>query len=62
MFTDIGVTKDLVYGSAPDASGAPVDLKLDLYRPTGDTVAQRPAVRLLAPPSCGGELDPRPEC
>lgn len=97
VFTDVGVAKDLVYGSAPDASGTPVDLKLDLYRPTGDTVAQRPAVvwvhgggfskgdkasganfatyfaqrgyvvvsinyRLLAPPSCGGELDPAPEC
>lgn len=97
VFTDVGVAKDLVYGSAPDASGTPVDLKLDLYRPTGDTVAQRPAVvwvhgaaspratrppgrtsrptspsagtswcrsttGLLAPPSCGGELDPAPEC
>lgn len=97
VFTNVGVTRDLQYGSAPDLGGNPVSLKLDLYQPTGDTVTRRPAIvwvhgggfshgdkasgaafasyfaqrgyvvvsinyRLLAPPGCGGEIDPRPEC
>ena len=44
VFTNVGVTKDLQYGSAPDLSGNPVSLKLDLYQPTGDTVTRRPAI------------------
>jgi acetyl esterase/lipase len=44
VFSSIGVTRDLTYGSAPDNDGNPVALKLDLYQPTGDTVARRPAV------------------
>jgi acetyl esterase/lipase len=43
VFPAVGVSKDLTYGRAPDAAGTPVDLKLDLYQPTGDTVARRPA-------------------
>jgi dienelactone hydrolase len=44
VFPSVAVTKDLTYGSAPGADGLPVSLKLDLYQPSGDTVAQRPAV------------------
>jgi dienelactone hydrolase len=44
IFSSAGVTHDLTYGSAPDNQGNPVALKLDLYQPTGDTVARRPAV------------------
>src|SRR5215211_391527 len=44
VFPSVGVTKDLTYGSAPDNAGNPVTLKLDLYQPSGDTVARRPAV------------------
>lgn len=44
LFTAVSVTNDLTYGNAPDAQGNPVDLKLDLYRPTGDTVTKRPAL------------------
>ena len=44
MFLSATVTPNLVYGSAPDLSGQPVTLRLDLYRPTGDTVTSRPAV------------------
>jgi acetyl esterase/lipase len=43
VFPAVGVSKDLTYGRAPDAAGTPVDLTLDLYQPTGDTVARRPA-------------------
>lgn len=44
MFTNTTITGDLAYGSAPDAQGNPVTLKLDLYRPTGDTQTSRPAI------------------
>jgi dienelactone hydrolase len=44
VFTGVTVTSDLTYGRAPDLTGMPVDLKLDLYQPTGDTVSPRPAV------------------
>jgi acetyl esterase/lipase len=44
VFSSVGVTRDLTYGSAPDNDGNPVDLKLDLYQPSGDAVTRRPAV------------------
>jgi acetyl esterase/lipase len=44
LFSSVGVTRDLTYGSAPGANGSLVSLKLDLYQPSGDSVAQRPAV------------------
>jgi acetyl esterase/lipase len=44
IFPTADVSSDLTYGSAPDLAGAPVTLKLDLYQPAGDTVAERPAV------------------
>ena len=34
----------LAYGSAPDLQGNQVTLRLDLYQPTGDTAARRPAI------------------
>ena len=44
VFSSSTVTKDLVYGSAADLADQPVSLKLDLYEPTGDSVARRPAI------------------
>ena len=44
VFSTVNVSRDLTYGTAPDAQGNPVTLKLDLYEPAGDTVARRPAV------------------
>lgn len=44
VFSNVNVTRDIVYGSAPDAQGNPVDLKLDLYQPAGDAVARRPVL------------------
>ena len=43
VFRSVQATTDLTYGNAPDLQGNPVDLKLDLYQPAGDTVAKRPA-------------------
>ena len=44
VFSNVSITSDLKYGQAPDANNNPVDLKLDLYQPTGDTQTQRPAL------------------
>jgi dipeptidyl aminopeptidase/acylaminoacyl peptidase len=44
VFGAATVTNDLTYGSAPGADGNPVALTLDLYQPTGDTIAKRPAL------------------
>jgi acetyl esterase/lipase len=44
VFTNVTVTSNLQYGSAPDSQGTPVPLTLDLYRPTGDTQTSRPAL------------------
>ena len=47
IFPNLTVTSGLTYGSAPDASGNPVTLTLDLYRPVGDTQTSRPAIVLV---------------
>jgi dienelactone hydrolase len=44
VFTDVTVTSNIAYGSAPDAQGNPVTLRLDLYRPAGDPLISRPAL------------------
>jgi dipeptidyl aminopeptidase/acylaminoacyl peptidase len=44
VFSAVTTTNDITYGRAPLDDGTPVDLKLDLYQPTGDTAAKRPAV------------------
>jgi para-nitrobenzyl esterase len=44
VFSGQTVASDITYGRAPDLSGNPVDLKLDLYQPSGDTAQRRPAV------------------
>jgi acetyl esterase/lipase len=44
VFTNVTVTSNLQYGTAPNAQGTPVPLMLDMYRPTGDTQASRPAL------------------
>jgi acetyl esterase/lipase len=47
IFTNLTETDGITYGSAPDASGNPVTLTLDMYRPTGDTQTSRPAIVLV---------------
>ena len=44
VFSGVTVTSNLTYGRAPDNDGNPVDLKLDVYQPTGDTQTLRPAL------------------
>jgi acetyl esterase/lipase len=44
VFGEVTRTNGLQYGSAPDANGTPVALRLDLYRPAGDTQTRRPAL------------------
>lgn len=44
VFSGVSKSADLQYGTAPDLQGHPVALKLDLYQPTGDTVARRPVI------------------
>lgn len=44
VFSGVTTTSNLAYGSAPGLGGTPVTLRLDLFQPTGDTVAARPAV------------------
>lgn len=47
VFSGVTVTKDLVFGAAPDFGGKGTQtLRLDLYQPTGDTLAKRPVVVL----------------
>lgn len=44
IFDAVTVTNDITYGSAVNLSGQTVTLKLDMYRPTGDTTTNRPAI------------------
>jgi dipeptidyl aminopeptidase/acylaminoacyl peptidase len=44
VFSNVTVTGNLTYGSATGIDGNPETLKLDLYQPTGDTIAKRPAL------------------
>lgn len=44
VFAAVTKTSDVTYGSAVDQQGNTVTLKLDVYRPTGDTITNRPAV------------------
>jgi acetyl esterase/lipase len=47
IFSNVTRTSGLTYGSAPDLSGNPVTLTLDMYQPTGDTQTSRPAIVLV---------------
>ncbi len=44
VFSAVTVTNDITYGSAANLANQTVTLKLDMYRPTGDTVTSRPAI------------------
>jgi acetyl esterase/lipase len=44
VFDSVTATSNVSYGSAVDQQGAAIDLKLDVYQPAGDTVAERPAI------------------
>ena len=42
VFADVDVTEGLVYRSATDCEGDPVELALDVHEPAGDVLAARP--------------------
>jgi len=44
VFSQFTKTSDVTYGSAVDAGGTTVTLKLDAWVPNGDTVTKRPAI------------------
>jgi carboxylesterase type B len=44
VFSVDTTTRDVTYGSAVDQEGETVTLALDVYRPAGDTVTERPAI------------------
>jgi acetyl esterase/lipase len=44
VFAAVTKTSNITYGSAVDQDGQTVTLRLDMYQPTGDTVAARPAI------------------
>jgi acetyl esterase/lipase len=44
VFDDVDVVKDVVYRRTVDYRGNPIALRLDIYRPAGDTATSRPAV------------------
>jgi acetyl esterase/lipase len=60
VFTGVTKTPNVTYGSAVDAGGDTVTLKLDVYEPTGDAVDQRPAIVWVHGGSfcCGSKTSP----
>jgi acetyl esterase/lipase len=44
VFDEVQVDRDVVYRDTVDDRGRPVQLKLDIYRPVGDTATSRPAI------------------
>lgn len=44
IFNDVEVTSGVVYHSTTTHEGEPIDLRLDIYEPAGDTAEDRPAV------------------
>jgi carboxylesterase type B len=44
VFSDVTVTSNIAYGSAVNSTGQTQQLLLDMYRPTGDSLATRPAI------------------
>jgi acetyl esterase/lipase len=45
VFPQLTTTLNVTYATAPDlVSGAPVTLRLDVFRPTGDTATDRPII------------------
>lgn len=47
VFEDVQVDEGVPYRQTTDHLGNPVELKLDIYRPAGDTATSRPTILLL---------------
>jgi acetyl esterase/lipase len=61
LFTQIGVTRGIVYGEAADGPGTAERLTLDLYRPRDDRAARRPAIVLVHGGGFTGGADTNPD-
>lgn len=44
VFTEVDVTRDVVYRTTTTHDGQPIDLRLNIYEPRGDTREERPVV------------------
>lgn len=44
VFAEVDVTTGVTYRTTTTNAGAPIDLKLDIYAPRGDTAAERPVI------------------
>ncbi len=44
IFSKVSVEKDIVYGESVDYTGKKIELKLDVYKPEGDTEDKRPLI------------------
>jgi acetyl esterase/lipase len=44
VFTEVDISHDVVYHRAIGHDGGPVDLRMDIYQPAGDTAVSRPVV------------------
>ena len=44
VFDEVTVTRDIEYRTTTDYQGNPITLRLDIYEPAGDTVAERPVL------------------
>jgi len=42
IFSNFTLTSDIIFGSSVDINGNTIDLKMDIYEPTGDTLSVRP--------------------
>ncbi len=60
VFAAVTTATGITYGQAPDQSGNPVTLVLDMYTPTGDTATRRPAIVWVHGGSfcCGNRTSP----
>jgi acetyl esterase/lipase len=47
VFDDVRVDRDVIYRETFDYLGRPVQLKMDIYRPAGDTATSRPTIVLM---------------
>ena len=60
VFNEVTTTTAIQYGQAPNQQGQNVNLLLDMYAPTGDTAASRPAIVWVHGGSfcCGSRTSP----
>ena len=60
IFNTVAVTSNVSYGSAVNLAGQTINLQLDMYQPTGDTITSRPTIVWVHGGSfcCGSKTSP----